>query len=204
LLQIDAGGGEVELAHGAWTAPARELEMQVAASGATRLLAAGTELWTGVTTARAGHIGLWVEPRSRLEVTTFALAGTGFPGVMRWHWRDAFLATGEAAAGWTTRSDPMSPGGEVAVRHEPGGRLKWNFYGTGVRWWAPRGPGLGRVRLKLDGRACTEVDLQAPAEAPAAMVFNCEGLSDGGHALVIEAISGRLATGGLEVMDFLP
>jgi len=174
--------------------------MQIAVNGATRLLAAGTELWAGETTARVGHIGLWVEPRSRLEVIAFALAGSGFPGVMCWHWRDAFLATGVLATEWVTRSDPMSPGGEVAFRHEPGGRLKWNFYGTGVRWWAPLGPGLGRVRLKLDGRPCAEVDLSAPTELPASAVFACDHLPDGGHALVIEALTGRLATGGLEVV----
>ncbi len=202
LLCFDAGGREEEWARGAWT-EARELEMQIAENGATRLLAAGSELWAGVTTVRTGHIGLWVEPRSRLEVTSFALAGSGVPGAMRWHWRDAFLATGVLATEWAARSDPMSPGGEVAVRHEPGGRLKWNFYGTGVRWWAPRGPGLGRVRLKLDGRVCAEVDLNAPTELPAAAVFACDGLPDGGHALVIEAFTGCLATGGLEVADFL-
>ncbi len=200
LLQVAANGQPQELAGGSWAGPADPLEVRVDSAGGTCLLAAGVTLWSGMTTAKTGHIGLWVEPHSRLEVTTFAVAGAGRPGVMRWHWLDAFLATGVLAAEWEARPDPRSPCGEIAVCREPGGRLKWNFHGTGVRWWAPRGPELGRVRLRLDGMDCGEVDLHAPEPQPAGAVFAREGLADGGHALVLETVTGRLATAGLEVL----
>jgi hypothetical protein len=35
---------------------------------------------------------------------------------------------------------------------------------------------------------------------PAEVAYACDDLTDGGHAFVIEAISGRLATGGLDVL----
>jgi hypothetical protein len=96
-------------------------------------------------------------------------------------------------------TDAGSPGGAVALHLKPSGRLKWNFHGTGVRWWAPRGPQQGRVRLKIDGQVRAELDLYAPDLLPASPMFVQVGLVDGGHALVIEAITGRLVTGGLEV-----
>lgn len=199
LCRVGADGRSEVQASGSCAGPTDAWEVRVDWEGGTQLLVAGVTVWAGRTTARRGHIGLGVELHSRVEVTRFALAGVEQPGVLRWHWFDAFLATGVLASAWEVRSDPMSPCGDVAVRSEPGGRLKWNFQGTGVRWWAPRGPELGRVRLRLDGMDCGEVELYAPTPQAATAVFAREDLADGGHALVVEAVAGRLATAGLEV-----
>jgi hypothetical protein len=199
VLRFDAAGRVEVLAHGSWAGLALELELKVTTTGHTQVSADGAILWSGITEKPAGHIGLWLEPRSRVEITTFAVDGNSAPGVIRWHWLDAFLASGVLEEDWETRSDPLSPGREVAVRRDSGGRLKWNFYGSGVRWWAPRGPELGRVRIKIDGQVQAELDLHASDNIPASSVFEQEGMADGGHTLVIETVTGRLATGVLEV-----
>jgi hypothetical protein len=58
---------------------------------------------------------------------------------------------------------------------------------------------LGRVRIKIDGQVQAELDLHASDNIPASSVFEQEGMADGGHTLVIETVTGRLATGVLEV-----
>lgn len=199
LQHHDAAGAIRVYAEGVWLAAPTEMSLQVTASDEVRF-EAGELRWTGHLPAANGPIGLWVAPRSRLEVTTMAVSGCPVPCWMRWHCLDALAATGALQSEWDLRPDEQSPGGEILVGRESGGQLKWNFFGTGVRWWAPRGPELGRVRLKLDGKNCGEIDLSAPEFLPAAAVFVQERLRDGGHALVLEAITGRLATGGIEVL----
>jgi hypothetical protein len=200
ILSVDAAGDESLVATGPWArADLREVELAVDDSGRTRISADGNELWSGQTCVTPGQIGLLAEAQTRLEVTRFALAGAGEPALARWHWWDAFLATGTRADEWETREDVGSPCGATAHHRIPGGRLKWNFFGTGVRWWAPRSPDQGRVRLSIDGQARGEIDLYSPTEMTSTSVFACDALTDGGHALVLEAVTGRLATGGLEV-----
>lgn len=200
VLQVDARGGETELARGNWDeAATRDLEIDQSATGEIAVRCAERELWCGSVAVTVGPCGWLVEADSHVMVERFELAGEPVPWLARWHVFDAFLATGVTEEDWERSADAVSPGGEVACARNAGGRLKWNFTGTGVRWWAPRGPGLARVRIKVDGDVRGEVDLGAASPQAAGLAFACDGLDDGHHALVIEAIEGRLATGGLEV-----
>jgi len=200
LLQVDERGAEAEIAGGPWEPEStRDLEIDWTAVGRLVLRCAGQELWSGTVAIAAGLCGLLIEPDSHLTVERFELVGAAVPWLTRWHVLDAFLATGVRESDWELRADPASPGGAIACARGEGGRLKWNFTGTDVRWWAPRGPGLGRVRVKIDGDVRAEIDLGAASSLPASVAFACAGLADGHHALVIEAVEGRLAAGGLEV-----
>lgn len=200
LLSFDENGTEEVMASGAERLVGFfRLGLDVVDTGRVSLSINGVSLWSGPAEVAAGSIGWFVGPHTRLEVTRFEVQGASEPVWMKWHCREAFLATGVLEAEWESKADAGSPGGTSALHRESSGRLKWNFYGTGVRWWAPRGPEQGRVRLKIDGEVRAEFDLHAPDHSSAAPVFVQEGLADGGHAIVIEAISGRLATGGLEV-----
>lgn len=175
------------------------LRLEVADSGRISFAANGVSLWTGPAEVVAGSIGWFVGPRTRLEVIRFEVQGANESGWSKWHCREAFLSTGVLETEWEIKADAGSPGAAVALHRESSGRLKWNFNGTGVRWWAPCGPEQGRVRVKIDGQVRAEFDLYAPVTSAALPVFVQTGLPDGGHALVVEAITGRLATGGLEV-----
>ncbi len=200
VLQVYARGAETELAGGTWAeAATREVAIELSAAGRLSVRYADRELWSGPVALAAGPCGWLVEADTHVSVERFELAGEPVPGRARWHLLDAFLATGVREDDWERSADAGSPGGEVACARGAGGRLKWNFTGTGVRWWAPRGPGLARVRIKVDGVVRGDVDLSAASPQPAGVAFACDDLADGHHALVIEAMEGRLATGGLEV-----
>jgi hypothetical protein len=202
VIEVDATGVEHPVASGRWpqAIAAREVELDVTRSGRVRLVCEGAEVWVGDLPVVTGMVGWLVEPDTHLAVDVFAISGRSERAITRWHFLDAFLATGVNTDHWEICGDAGSPGGQVAVGKNAGGRLKWNFFGTGVRWYAPRGPGQGKVRVKLDGMIRGEIDLQADAPMPAEVAYACDDLTDGGHAFVIEAISGRLATGGLDVL----
>ena len=202
LIEVDATGGERLMASGRWpqAAAGREVQLDVAGTGRVRLAYEDAEVWAGDLTVATGAVGWLVEPDTHLAVEAFVISGRSERALTRWHLLDAFLATGVNSDLWEMRDEAGSPGGQVAVCRAEGGRLKWNFTGTGIRWHAPRGPGQGRVRVKIDGSDRGEIDLQADALLPAESVYVCDDLSDGWHALVLEAVSGRLATGGLEVI----
>lgn len=201
LVTVDGRGVETVVAAGLWTAtPSREIQLEVGAAGTVRVKCGGVELWAGQMELMTGQIGWLVERDTHLTVERFAVNGASVRVITSWHFLDAFLATGVLADAWEIRDEVSSRCGQVATSREAGARLKWNFHGTGVRWFAPRGPAQGRVRVKIDGAVRGEFDLHADEVADSCVVFSCEGLADGCHALVVEAITGRLGTAGLDVV----
>jgi len=200
VLDVDAAGVETERAGGSWPEAAwRELTLDLDVAGRLTAGGDGRIWWRGDVGVAAGLVGWLLEPGAQVAFDRFELSGATVAAWTRWHLLEAFLATGVREADWERRPDAASPGGEIALTRQPGGRLKWNFTGTGLRWWAPRGPGLGTVRIKVDGTVRAEIGLGADSLQAAGLVFACEDLGDGDHALVVEAVGGRLATGGLEV-----
>ena len=59
--------------------------------------------------------------------------------------------------------------------------------GRGFRLWLPKGPDYGRCTAELDGLPLGDLDLQAAAEQPSAVLLSREDLPDGFHALVVRS-----------------
>ncbi len=151
-------------------------------------LAAG---WTGGAGA-GGILGWRVAARARVEVERFILRGDACPADFHWGPREALLGAGESAADWEWRPGPAFRWGEGAVSRQPGARVKWNFQGDAVTWWAPRGLDYGTVELRLDGEKVATIDLHADQPLPSAPQWSRDRLPGDRHALVLLSTTGRL------------
>jgi hypothetical protein len=56
--------------------------------------------------------------------------------------------------------------------------------------WSPRGPEFGKVEIRIDGQRAAIVDLHSSNPEPSRPVWTSEKLSDAGHAIVLQGVSG--------------
>jgi hypothetical protein len=88
---------------------------------------------------------------------------------------------------WGSVSDARALGGSYLVDHRAGASLSFAFTGGRITWSTATGPGMGRARVSVDGRAIATVDGYAPAfHIGVAHTFG--GLGAGAHTLRIVAL----------------
>ncbi|MCL5283764.1 MAG: hypothetical protein M1330_03520, partial [Armatimonadetes bacterium] len=171
------------------------------ANGETVLALDGKEVWSGTMSTDVGSIGLLAESGSHLAVERFVVAGSPRPGTNSYLYTEGWLGAGENPADWIERQHPAFRFGCGAERRDGGGRLKWNFSGSGFTLWSPKGPDYGSVALWLDGEAVATIDLQSAVLQASQPVFSRGGLADGFHALVMLPRNGRLVVDSLDVIS---
>ncbi|MBG6055320.1 hypothetical protein IWX81_001731 [Salinibacterium sp. CAN_S4] len=66
-----------------------------------------------------------------------------------------------------------------------GSSVSQTFTGTGVTWYAPKGPDHGRADVRIDGGSPVTVDLYSAAREDVATAFTATGLSAGSHTISI-------------------
>jgi hypothetical protein len=97
---------------------------------------------------------------------------------------------------WHTDVSLSYTGGTVFRATEAGATASVTFEGTGIRWIGFRDEWSGIASVSLDGAYVTNVDTYAsPAEYQAA-VYSIQGLPQGTHTLVIQALQTRNAASG--------
>jgi hypothetical protein len=162
------------------------------------------ELWTGPlpagdSPANTGVLGLRLEPNGHLAVERFRIEGTAKPAHLSFLWTEALLGAGESPADWTESTDAVFRFGSGVVSKLPSARAKWNIVGHSLQLWSPRGPGYGRVEVRVDGKVAATLDLHTDEQVRSQPVWSVAGLPDTFHAVVLVAKSGLLPVDCLEV-----
>ena len=208
LVTLDAGGARQVVASGsARSNGAWNVSVQRKANGATVLALDGKAVWTGtmepdqgaIGKFDQGAIGLLASPHSHVSVDRFAIAGQPLPGKLSYLYTEGWLGAGENPANWVEQTDPAFRFRVGAVRRAEGGRVKWNFLGSGFTLWSPKGPDYGVVEARLDGELVGTLELKAPESRPSQPLLHKTGLPDTFHALSLEPRGGRLVVDSLDV-----
>jgi hypothetical protein len=148
-----------------------------------------------------GPIGLWVGPRSFIDVTQFEIEGPSEPAHQHYLYTEGLLGVGESPDSWEVRQDPIFRFGEGASSRKKDHVVKWNFFGTGVKLWSPKGPEWGRVKLFIDGKECTVLNLYSDQLKASAVIFEKKGLRKGHHFLTLRDAEGKIVVDSLEVIS---
>ena len=200
ILLVDAQGALKILASG--LAPSNGLwniTVKRRSNGSAALVLEGREVWKGTSRADSGAMGLWVDSHSHLAAERFAITGDVQPGTLSFLYTEGLLGAGEDPKHWLERKDAAFRFGIGAVGPEGGGRVKWNFVGSGFTLWNPRGPEYGTAEIALDGATIATIELHAPQAQTAQPVFRKTGLIDGFHAVTLQSTNGRLVVDSLDV-----
>jgi hypothetical protein len=195
VVNVDAEGKTTTLASGSVKPRQRWLiALSRKPDGSTTLAANGKPLWTAGATKNAettpGAIGLLVEPNSHLNVDQFKIVGEPVKGGLTYLYMEALLGAGEKLDNWQERHEAGFRYGVGVVSKRSDARVKWNVIGSGMTLWSPRGPEFGKVEIRIDGQRAAIVDLHSSNPEPSRPVWTSEKLSDAGHAIVLQGVSG--------------
>jgi len=159
-------------------------------------------------------IGILVEPHSYVEVISMSAAFTESDGDHSRYVLNAEegllgAAQGDHDSRWK-QDEGLSTqwGTSCYVSNSSDVRAKWNFFGTGVEFFAVGAPGLGIVEVLLDGNLVKELDLSEEwyMRAPYQILdwrhpdYFVTGLPRGPHAIVLRPKQGKIAITGLSVI----
>ena len=184
LVDVRCGGAAVVAG-----APAAPAGGAAALGGRTALLASGSALNVSSFVVASGWLAPPLPPLALLAV-------------------EGMLGAANTGGGWAADSTPgrwRFGGGFVcsAGASDCEHAAKFNFVGSRVSLWAPRGlPGAGTVSVSVDGAAPESVDISGPAPAPSAEVWSSAPLTPGRHALVVRANAG--GTLPVDSVDVVP
>ncbi|MET0773485.1 MAG: GH25 family lysozyme [Candidatus Limnocylindrales bacterium] len=104
---------------------------------------------------------------------------------------------------WRRRAAPGAHDGRTTTSTRSGERVRFTFTGDQVGVLATRGPGRGRIRIRIDGRTVGTIDLRASSTRMRRVVF-VRGLQHGEHTievLHVKRADGR--TGRVDIDGFL-
>jgi hypothetical protein len=104
---------------------------------------------------------------------------------------------------WRRRDAQGAYDGRTTTSMRSGSRARLTFTGDQVGLLATRGPGRGRIRIRIDGRTVATIDLKASSTSARRVVF-VRGLRNGEHTievLHVKRADGR--TGRVDLDGFL-
>lgn len=169
----------------------------------------GKVQWVGKLPLEAGTIGFWLEPRSHAEVRSLTVRGEPRPHRTIYLGADALLPAGQR--GWTDPGKPVGPDWDEVTAPSfrcgfgcrskaDGVRAKWNFMGDGFALWSPKGPELGEVEVRCDGRSLGVIALRAELPERSSPILEKTSLAPGRHTVVLRAVRGVLVVDCLEAL----
>ncbi len=96
------------------------------------------------------------------------------------------------------QSDVFRYGFGVVSRYE-NAKAKWNFDGSQVSLFAPKGPDYGTAIINIDGNNLATVDFNSSIPEKTHCVFVSPKLKGDKHAINIRAVSGNIPIDVIEV-----
>lgn len=90
---------------------------------------------------------------------------------------------------WTIGADETAIGGRIRTSSAAGASATVTFSGRDVAWVAPRGPGLGKAEVWVDGVRKAVVDLGAAALTPRQVVFRAHWATRSTHRVRIRVLA---------------
>jgi hypothetical protein len=161
----------------------------------------GTLVWMAARDGGgAGKIGVLADAGSVLYVDRLQVAGLGEECSQWLLPTEALMGSGVAMGEWQQEDDPAFTFGFGFATAGQGMMAKWNYRGGGFRLWSPRRPGLGTMRVYVDGVYAGEVDQGAPVVQPSCPLIECRDLPFGYHAITVEQQEGTILCDSLEVL----
>ena len=144
-----------------------------------------------------GPIALIAHEFSVMACTKFNVDGEVLHSALRYNAYDALLGAGQNLDSWQPAEKGMRCISGSAVVGSGGVHGKWNAVCNGFALYAPKGPGLGKARVAVDGETKAVIDLYAEKAAPSAPVYAC-ALEAGRHCAAVSPESGRIVLDVLE------
>jgi hypothetical protein len=142
---------------------------------------------------KGGCLALISHESSIMTCSKFSVAGEAFQSTLKYNAYDALLGAGQKFDDWQPAESQKlrcaSAGAMVGSGDVYG---KWNVVCCGVTLYSPKGPGLGKARVVIDGEYMATVDLYSEQEIPSAPVYTCD-LESGRHCVAVYPESGSIA-----------
>lgn len=147
---------------------------------------------------KASQIGLWLEPRTYLEVKQFTVTGETSPAKFHFDATDALLGAGENKAEWTEFEEGFrSERGYATTKKEQ--MAKWNVTGRRFTVWSPKGPSFGSAEILINGISKAKLNLNARKMTPSRPLWASELLEAGDYAITLKPYRGVMVVDCLEV-----
>ena len=115
--------------------------------------------------------------------------------------RDSSSSRIDWQGAWRTVADSGAAGKSVRVSGGADATATLSFTGIGVAVVAPRGPGHGKLRITIDGRPASTVDLTSSSAQPRRIVFASGPLASGEHVISITTRKAGSALDALLVLQ---
>jgi len=159
----------------------------------------GQECQKGGFDADPGVIGIMLDSHSYLFATHFEVKGRQTKDKIVYGFKEALLNSGNLNNDWEFMNEPWFKYGHGAISKQNSGFAKWNFEGTGVEIFLPKGPVFGSVIVYIDGLKAGKIDLKNDQFLNSSVVFKSKPLKRGSHAVYVEIEDGRLPLDCIEV-----
>jgi subtilisin len=157
--------------------------------------------WKTMASSPAGGSTIVQVPARRwlnLRVRATDAAGNAGTSGTRARLRVLDPAALELSGGWRTAASSPA-GGTAPARAGTGGSARATFTGQGVGVVAPVGPGMGEIRVRVDGGGWTRVRLSRTSRAPRMVVYT-RSLAPGTHSVEIEVLKGPVTLDSVLVL----
>ena len=163
---------------------------------------------TGPSAAGIGAAAMRARPSERCELEVRALDADGATMDRHAIARTVRLLDDDAASvhytsAWRHRVTRGAYDGRTTTSTRSGSRVRFTFTGDQVGLLATRGPGRGRIRVRIDGHTVATIDLRASSTSVRRVVF-VRSLGNGEHTievLHVKRADGR--TGRVDIDGFL-
>jgi hypothetical protein len=191
LIQSDEKNQKTSIASGEFI-PGDTCKIRFGFSGSKRSLTLnGTEVWTGATGERGGHIGLCCEEHAYVDVFSFRVQGKAIDSSFGYLYTELLQGAGNRMSSWNVvKNDSLYTYGIGAETALPGTRVKLNFTGTRFTVYSPKKPAFGKIRLTIDGGDAVILDTRSDRPCKSAPVYQSGPLPAGRHAVVMECVNG--------------
>jgi subtilisin len=147
------------------------------AESADRLMALKTDYGFRVrATDDSGNVGDWTAISRRVGIRESNKASITY-----------------SSSGWTTLARASASGGSLRSSQTVGAFAGVTFFGSGVAWVAPVGPGKGKATVIVDGHGPgITVNLHAATLGTKRLVFVSDAMTPGRHTFTIKVKSGTV------------